>query len=37
MMKAEIVPDTEYAMREKRTPDAPLQHVRVIEHVRRDK
>src|SRR5579863_9990931 len=37
MVKADIKPKTDYPFREKRSPGAPLQHVRVIEHVRRDK
>src|SRR5579884_2443306 len=37
MIKSAIQPKTEYALREKRSPDAPIQRVRVIEHVRRNK
>ena len=37
MLKAVIQPGKEYALREKRHPDAPLQRVKVIEYVRGDK
>jgi hypothetical protein len=37
VLKSQIKPKTEYALREKRTPGTPLQRVRVIEHVRRNK
>ena len=37
MLKSEIKPRTEYAMREKRTPGTPSQRVRIIEHVRGNK
>jgi hypothetical protein len=37
MQKSEIQPKTEYAIREKRRLGTPLQRVRVIEHVRRNK
>ena len=37
MVKAEIKPKQEYALREKGKSGAPLQRVRVIEHVRRNK
>jgi hypothetical protein len=37
MLKSEINPRTDYALREKSTPDAPLQRVRIIEHIRGNK
>ena len=37
MLKSEITPRTEYAMREKRATGIPFQHVRIIEHVRGNK
>ena len=37
MLKSEIKPRTEYAMREKRTPGTPFQRVRIIEYVRGNK
>lgn len=37
MVKAEIQPKAEYAFREKPTPGTTMQHVRVIEHVRKKK
>lgn len=37
MLKSEIRPRAEYALREKRAPGTPFQRVRVIEHVRRNK
>lgn len=37
MWKAEIKPNTEYALREKRVVGAPFQRVRVIQHIRRNK
>jgi hypothetical protein len=37
MLKSEIKPRVEYAMREKRLPGVPFQRVRVIEHVRGNK
>lgn len=37
MQKSDIRPNTEYALREKRTPGTPFQRVRVIAHVRRNK
>jgi hypothetical protein len=37
VQKSEIKARTEYALREKRTPGTPLQRVRAIEHVRRNK
>ena len=37
MLKAEIKPRTDYAFREKRVPGAPLEHVRVLEHIRGNK
>jgi hypothetical protein len=37
MLKSEITPRTEYAFREKRISTLPLQRVRVIEHIRRNK
>ena len=33
MIKSEISPRTDYALREKSAPDAPLQRVRIIEHI----
>lgn len=37
MLKGEIKAGTHYAIREKRVPGTPLQHVRIIEHVRGNK
>lgn len=37
MLKAEIKPGKEYAFREKRGPGVPQQHVKTIEHIRRNK
>lgn len=37
MLKAEIKPGKEYAFREKRGPDMPLQRVKTIEHIRGNK
>ena len=37
MLKSEIKPKTEYALRENRSAGAPIQRVRVIEHVRKNK
>ncbi len=37
MLKAEIKPGTEYALREKRAPGTPFQRVRIIEHIRGNK
>lgn len=37
MLKSEIKPHTEYALREKRAPGVPLQRVRILEHVRGNK
>jgi hypothetical protein len=37
MLKAEIKPGGEYAVREKRTPGVPFQRVRILEHVRGNK
>jgi len=37
VLKSEIKPSVEYAFREKRTPGAPVQRVRVIEHIRGNK
>ena len=37
MQKFEIKPRTEYAFREKRDPGAPLERVRVVEHIRGNK
>ena len=37
MQKSEIKPRTDYALREKRIPGAPLQRVRVLEHIRGNK
>ena len=37
MIKAEIKPGKEYAFREKRGPGVPLQRVKTIEHIRRNK
>ncbi|OGA01029.1 MAG: hypothetical protein A3I00_06470 [Betaproteobacteria bacterium RIFCSPLOWO2_02_FULL_64_12] len=34
MWKADIKPGAEYALREARSPGAPLQHVRILQHVR---
>jgi hypothetical protein len=36
-VKSEINPQTDYALREKSAPDAPLQRVRIIEHIRGNK
>ena len=37
MLKSAIKPGVEYGLREKRTPGTPLQRVRVMEHIRRNK
>src|ERR1700719_4074379 len=37
MLKSEIIARTEYALREKRTPSASFQRVRVLEHIRGNK
>src|ERR1700739_2209774 len=37
MLKSEINPRADYALREKTAPDAPLQRVRIIEHIRGNK
>lgn len=37
MLKSEIKPRTEYALREKRSPTEPLQRVRILEHIRGNK
>src|SRR5438093_1299318 len=37
MWKAQIKPNNEYALREKRTPNTPFQRVRIIEHIRGNK
>src|SRR5690349_15019698 len=37
MLKSEIRPRTEYAMRERRTPSTPFQRVRIFEHLRGNK
>jgi hypothetical protein len=37
MLKSEIVAQTEYALREKRVPNAALQRVRIIDHIRGNK
>ena len=37
MLKSEIKANTEYALREKRTPGTPFQRVRVVEHARKNK
>ena len=37
MQKADIKVGGEYALRESRTPGTPLQHVRIVEHIRRNK
>ena len=37
MLKSEIKPRTEYAMREKRTPGEPFQRIKIIEHIRGNK
>lgn len=37
MVKSEIKPGTDYAVREKRKRGTPFQHVRVIAHVRGNK
>jgi len=34
MLKSEIKPGAEYALREKRAAETPVQHVRIIEHMR---
>ena len=36
MQKADIKVGGEYALRESRTPGTPLQHVRIVEHIRRN-
>ena len=35
MLKSEIQPGTDYALRERREIGAPLQRVRIIEHIRK--
>ncbi len=37
MLKSEIKPRTDYALREKRIPGAPFQQIRIIEHIRGNK
>ena len=37
MLKAEIQPGVEYALREKRVVGAPFHHVRILEHIRKNK
>jgi hypothetical protein len=37
MLKAEIQPGIDYALREKRLVGAPFQRVRIIEHIRKNK
>jgi len=37
MQNADIKVGGEYALRESRTPGTPLQHVRIVEHIRRNK
>src|SRR4029453_1296223 len=37
MLKSEIKPGVEYAMREKRGASVPLQRVRIIQHIRGNK
>jgi hypothetical protein len=37
VLKSDIKPNTEYALREKRGPGEPFQRVRVIEHIRKNK
>src|SRR2546426_12516046 len=37
MQKADIKVGGEYALRESRTPGTPLHHVRIVEHIRRNK
>jgi len=37
MVKSEIEPRREYAMRERRPPGSPFQRVRIIEHIRGNK
>ena len=37
MQNADIKVGGEYALREARTPGTPLQHVRIVEHIRRNK
>lgn len=37
MLKSEIKPRTDYAFREKRLPGAPLEHIRILEHIRHNK
>lgn len=37
MQKADIKVGEEYALREARTPGTPLQHIRILEHIRRNK
>jgi hypothetical protein len=37
MLKQEIKPGVEYALREKRVPGEPLQRVRITEHIRGNK
>lgn len=37
MLKSEIKPGVEYALREKRVPGSPFQRVRIIGHLRGNK
>src|SRR5271165_1790794 len=37
MLNSEIRPRTDYALREKRIPGAPLEHVRIVAQLRRNK
>jgi hypothetical protein len=37
MLKSEIKAGVEYALREKRVPGAPFEHIRIIEHIRANK
>ena len=37
MLKSEIKLRADYAFREKRIPGAPLEHIRILEHIRHNK
>ena len=37
MVRSEIKPPTDYAFREKRVPGSPLEHFRILEHIRHNK
>jgi hypothetical protein len=37
MLKSEIQPGADYALRERREIDAPFERVRIIEHIRKER